>query len=279
MSGTLFVVATPIGNLSDISMRAIDVLQKADLILVEDTRNSRRLCQQFDIKAPLRALHEHNESDQVAQVLLMLQQGKQLALISDAGTPLIADPGYSLVRAARAEHLTVVPVPGSSAMIAALSASGLPTDRFAFGGFVPSKSQQRQQFYQRWLEEFTGTLVFYETPHRIVQSLQDLVAMDLKREMVVARELTKVYEEFIGYSASEVLSYFEQNPDKVRGEMVLMLGPEIQQKERLLSRSQQEAARLIAKELPPNKASKLIAQLYGLSKRDVYAFLQQDDAK
>ncbi|HCW88564.1 MAG TPA: 16S rRNA (cytidine(1402)-2'-O)-methyltransferase, partial [Marinobacter sp.] len=193
-AGTLFVVATPIGNLEDLSARARSVLGAVDRILAEDTRHSGRLLQHLGISKPMMSLHDHNERDRLEQVLDLLGQGERLALISDAGTPLISDPGYVLVRELRARGITVVPVPGACALIAALSAAGLPTDRFVFEGFLPPKSGARKRALEQCRQQ-TATIVFYESPRRIAGCVADMAeTFGGTREIVLARELTKTFE-------------------------------------------------------------------------------------
>ncbi|HHO68310.1 MAG TPA: 16S rRNA (cytidine(1402)-2'-O)-methyltransferase, partial [Gammaproteobacteria bacterium] len=193
-AGTLFVVATPIGNLGDMTPRGVEVLQQADLIAAEDTRHSRRLAEHFGIATPMLALHEHNERSVAARLVERLRQGESIALISDAGTPLISDPGYQLVRAAREAGVPVVPVPGASALVAALSVAGLPTDRFVFEGFLPPRQAARRKRLEA-LKDEPRTLVFYESSHRIVDSLNDLKdVFGPGRQALLARELTKAFE-------------------------------------------------------------------------------------
>jgi 16S rRNA (cytidine1402-2'-O)-methyltransferase len=221
-SGCLYVIATPIGHLEDLSARAARLLDEVDWIAAEDTRHSQTLLQSLGLKTPLISLHEHNEAARTQTLLPRLQAGEVGALISDAGTPLINDPGYTLVRRLREASVPVVPVPGPSAVIAALSAAGLPTDRFAYEGFLPAKAGKRQQALKALLRE-TRTLVFYESPHRLLASLQAMAECFPKRELVVAKELTKRFEAFVSGLSSEVHQWFCDHPETVRGEFVLML--------------------------------------------------------
>ena len=196
MSGTLYVVATPIGNLEDITFRAVRILGEVDRIACEDTRQTRKLLDRYSIATPLVSYHEHNEQSRSDELLRDLLAGKSIALVSDAGTPLIADPGYRLVRKARQQGVRVTPVPGPSALLVALSASGLATDAFLFGGFVPPKKSQRRKLLEE-LKTSQATLVFYEAPHRILETLDDVAEVLGDRPIVLARELTKIHEEFL----------------------------------------------------------------------------------
>lgn len=222
-TGVLYVVATPIGHLDDLTHRAQRVLSDVDIILAEDTRHSQKLLLHYGLKKRLVSLHEHNEAQRIEQILAWLAEGLQLALISDAGTPLIADPGFVLVRALRAQGVAVIPVPGASAVMAALSVSGLPSDRFQFVGFVPAKASARQQFLSD-LVRYEGTTVCYETPRRIQDTLTELQALMPDRPLVLARELTKQFETLLSGTATELLAMLAADPNQCRGEMVLLLG-------------------------------------------------------
>ncbi len=270
-TGRLYIVATPIGNLQDISQRAIQTLEKVDWIAAEDTRHSQRLLQHLGIKKPLIALHDHNERQKRDELLARLETGEQGALISDAGTPLISDPGYHLVQLLRAHQVEVTPIPGPSAIITALSAAGLPTDRFTFEGFLPAKQKKRLETLQALLEE-PRTMVFYESPHRLIESLKAFVTtFGEDRPMSVARELTKQYEQFLTATTAEVLDYFQQHPDKVRGEFVLML----QGAEDRVEMSPKEGEALIqvllAQGLPVKQISEIVAQYLGMKKNAIYS--------
>lgn len=221
--GLLYLVATPLGNLADLSFRAVEVLKAVAAIAAEDTRHSRPLLLHYGIATPLLAFHEHNEDSVAPQLLARLQRGESLALISDAGTPLISDPGFPLVRLARRAGIRVVPVPGPSAVIAALSASGLPCDHFYFGGFLPRKSEARRTALQA-LAERRETLVFYESSHRIVDTLADVaVVFPPERPVVIAREITKHYETIVDSSAGTAHALVRDNPDMQKGEFVLLI--------------------------------------------------------
>lgn len=267
MSGILYVVATPIGNLEDMTYRAVRVLQEAALIAAEDTRHSRKLLDHYAIKTALISYHEHNEAARAEQLLKRLQQGESLALISDAGTPCIADPGYRLVSRCRTAGVQVVAVPGPSALVAALSIAGLPTDAFRFVGFLPSKSHGRRQLLEQFVDE-RQTIACYETPHRLQAALQDVVAVcGADRQLSVARELTKRHEELFAGTAAEALEYF--SADRIRGELVLLLGPAPQrQPEGTVGDS---LLRLHAEtDLSWKQIVKQVAKEFGLPGSDVY---------
>ena len=218
-AGVLYVVATPIGNLADISQRALAVLAGVDLIAAEDTRHSGRLLQQYQITSKTLALHDHNERDRAPDVVARLAQGKSVALISDAGTPLVSDPGFHLVRLAREQGFKVVPVPGASAMIAALSAAGLPSDRFVFEGFLPAKTAARKKRLEAMAAE-TRTLIFYEAPHRLLDTLTDMAAVfGADRQVVLARELTKTFETIKGDAVGALRQWVSSDPNQEKGEM------------------------------------------------------------
>ena len=221
MSGTLYLVATPIGNLADITHRALQVLKDVDLIACEDTRHTHKLLQHYGITTKTVSYHEHNEQQRTPQLVDQLKQGSDIAVVSDAGTPSISDPGYRLVRAAIENDVTVVPVPGPSALISALIAAGLPTDEFFFAGFLPSRTNARRTRLSE-LRTVPGTLIFYEAPHRLATTLKDAYEILGERDAVVARELTKLHEEIKRGRLSELASYFEDG-DKARGEIVLLI--------------------------------------------------------
>lgn len=221
-AGTLYIIATPIGNLEDITYRAVRILGEVDLIAAEDTRHSLKLLNHFAISKPLTSYFDHNQQIKGERILNTLRQGKSVALISDAGTPCVSDPGYQLVRDAVAENIPVVPVPGACAAVAALAASGLPTDNFTFAGFPPSRQGKRRTFLSG-MGDLQGTLVLYEAPHRLIQTLGDIREVMGERQVIVARELTKIYEEFIRGTASEVIATVSQ--DIVRGEVVILIAP------------------------------------------------------
>ncbi|MBN4059859.1 MAG: 16S rRNA (cytidine(1402)-2'-O)-methyltransferase [SAR86 cluster bacterium] len=265
----LYIVATPIGNLADISERAVQILQKVDLIAVEDTRHSGKLLQHIGVATPMTALHEHNESRKVEQLIERLSTGESIALISDAGTPLISDPGYQLVKAALAAEIKVSPIPGASALVAALSVSGLPSDAFIFEGFLPNKSAGRLKKLGMLADE-SRTLIFYEAPHRIVACLQDMQQVfGAERKAVVARELTKTFETIKNDSLGNLLVWIEADANQQRGEFVLL----IQGKEKEPSTVDTEAEFILEtlmQELPLKQASQLAAKITGIKKNTLY---------
>lgn len=265
----LYIVATPIGNLSDISERAVQTLRDADLIAVEDTRHSAKLLQHIGVATPMMALHEHNEDKKVEQLVARLAAGENIALISDAGTPLISDPGYQLVKAAMAADIKVSPVPGSSALIAALSASGLASDSFIFEGFLPNKSASRLKKLETIVDE-SRTLIFYEAPHRIVACLQDMQKVfGAERKAVVARELTKTFETIKNDSLENLLSWIEADTNQQRGEFVVL----VQGKEKDTTAVDKDAEFILdtlLQELPLKQASQLAAKITGIKKNTLY---------
>ena len=269
--GTLYVVATPIGNLQDLSERAVNVLSSVSLVAAEDTRHSGRLLQHLGLSKPMLALHDHNERDRVARILAELEAGRDIALVSDAGTPLISDPGYLVVREVRGAGYRVSPVPGACAMIAALSAAGLPTDRFLFAGFLPAKRSGRRAALSD-LRAQTATLVFYESPHRILDFVQDLVEeFGSGRECVLGRELTKTFETFYSGSAGEVLGQLQDDAHGTRGEFVVMVrgAPPSDEAAATALDADRLLALLIA-ELPVKKAARIVAEVSGVGKNELY---------
>ncbi|WP_177412408.1 16S rRNA (cytidine(1402)-2'-O)-methyltransferase [Pseudomonas cavernicola] len=270
-TGTLYVVATPIGNLDDISARALKVLRSVALIAAEDTRHSIRLLQHFGIATPLAACHEHNERDEGGRFLARLQAGDDVALISDAGTPLISDPGYHLVRQVRAAGIVVVPVPGPCALIAALSAAGLPSDRFIFEGFLPAKAVGRRARLELVKEE-SRTLIFYEAPHRILECLEDLEAVfGGERMAVLARELTKTFETLKGLPLAELRAWVAADSNHQRGEcVVLVAGWQAPEGDEALSGESLRVLDLLLKEMPLKRAAALAAEITGVRKNLLY---------
>lgn len=271
--GTLYVVATPIGNLGDLSPRAQDTLRQVAAVCAEDTRHTRRLLAHFGIEAELIALHEHNESAQAARLVERLQAGDSLALVSDAGTPLVSDPGYRLVRAAREAGLRVSPVPGPSAVIAALSAAGLPSDRFAFEGFLPARPAARRERLQRLAGE-PRTLAFYEASHRIEETLADMAAVfGVGRRAVVARELTKLFETVLDGTLAELHARVQADADQRKGEFVVLVEPAGDDADALLAEGLRVQA-LLAGHLPPSTAARLAAEITGAPRKELYAAAQ-----
>jgi len=268
--GSLYVVATPIGNLQDMSPRAIDTLKSVDYIAAEDTRHSAVLLQHFLIQTPMIALHEHNERERAVKLLDYLKEGKSIALISDAGTPLINDPGFFLVREARKMGIRIVPIPGPSALIAALSVSGLPTDTFCYEGFLPAKSKSRLQQLQL-LQYEKRTMIFYEAPHRVLESLQDMLQIwGPEREVVIARELTKMYETVYSTTLAELIEWVKKDENQQRGEIVLMVkGAEITPTEES-GIPTDHLLKILLAELPLKQAVELAAKISNKRKNDLY---------
>ena len=271
MSSSLYIVATPIGNLGDISQRAIDTLKAVDMIAAEDTRHSRFLLQSYSITTPLTSYHEHNEEQVTEKYLQLLQDGQSIALISDAGTPLINDPGYKLVAAAIEKGIPVVPVPGPSAMVAALSVCGLPTHRFAFEGYLPAKTAARQKLLSTLANE-TRTLIFYETPHRIHDALKDMAEIFGKqRRITVARELTKQYEQIILATIADMLQKLDDKTITKKGEFVLVV-----EGAPTASADDDEVCRVLTilnEKLGSKDAAALTARITGRKKNEVYKLL------
>jgi len=266
VSGILYIVSTPIGNLEDITLRALRILKEVDRIACEDTRQTGKLLNHYGISKPLISFYEHNERERAEELVGMLEAGQNIALVSDAGTPLIADPGYRLVRLAREKSITVTPIPGASAALAALSASGLATDAFTFRGFLPAKSAQRRRILETC--GLSETTVFYEAPHRILETLEDAQAvLGPRRPLVVAREITKLHEEFLAGTAEEIRLALASRPS-VKGEFVILVGKGEAAPEVL---SVPEAVDALLREgVPRMDALKQVARRYGLSKREVY---------
>jgi 16S rRNA (cytidine1402-2'-O)-methyltransferase len=269
--GTLYVVATPIGNLEDISARALRVLKEVSLIAAEDTRHSSRLLAHFGIQTPLAACHEHNEREEGGRFLGRLQAGENIALISDAGTPLISDPGYHLVRQARAAGVAVVPVPGACALIAALSAAGLPSDRFIFEGFLPAKAAARRARLDT-LKEEPRTLIFYEAPHRILESLRDFEdVFGGGRIAVLGRELTKTFETLKGLPLGQLRAWVEADSNQQRGECVVLVeGWHAPQDESAVSAESLRVLDLLLAEMPLKRAAAIAAEITGVRKNLLY---------
>lgn len=266
---TLYIVATPIGNLGDISQRAIDVLTQVDVIACEDTRHTGRLLSAFSIKNKTMSLHDHNERQRQDQVATLLQEGKTIALVSDAGTPLISDPGFHLVRHCRSLGLNVSPIPGACAAISALSVAGLPTDRFTFEGFLPSKSGARQATLTALADE-PRTMVFYDAPRRAIDTVQDIVAtLGGERYIVIARELTKTFETIHSDTAENFLAWLEEDANQLKGEMVLIIeGYKAAENE--ISKEVINTLKLLLAEMKPKKACAIAAEIYGVKKNALY---------
>lgn len=269
MSGILYIVATPIGNLEDMTFRAVRTLKEADLIAAEDTRHSRKLLAHFGIATPLTSYYDHNQSLKGERILATLRNGKSVALISDAGTPCISDPGYQLVRDALAEGIRVMPIPGACAAVAALSAAGLPTDAFVFAGFPPPREGKRRTFLAA-LAAAHGTVVLYEAPHRLAATLTDIDAVMGKRQVVVARELTKLYEEFLHGTPGDVRELVQDGRE--RGEVVILISPADATNCAAEGPSPEERLRLfLGKGHSVKEAAALVAAATGLPRRELYA--------
>lgn len=267
MSGTLYLVATPIGNLEDITLRALRILKEVDLIACEDTRHSRKLLNHYGITTALTAYHQHNEEPKAERLVAKLQAGQSIALISDAGTPAISDPGYRIVVACRDAGLSVVAVPGPSAVISALAISGLPTDAFVFAGFLPAKSTARRETLARLRAEQRTTL-FYEAPHRLSETLAEIVAeLGGERMVAVARELTKIHEELVRGSAEEVQQHFAAK--EIKGEIVLLIAPASGAETPTIT-VKEALAQLLAEGTQLRAAVKQVAKAYGLPGDEVY---------
>lgn len=272
MESGLYVVATPIGNLGDISQRALAVLAAADLVAAEDTRHSARLLHHYSIDVPLQAYHDHSDARAQARIMACLAADGVVVLVSDAGTPLISDPGYRLVRDAQEQGYRVIPVPGACAAVAALSASGLPTDRFLFEGFLPAKAGARAARLQALATE-TATLVFFEAPHRVAETLEAMVAaFGAEREALLARELTKTFETLRRAPLAELSAFVAADSNQQRGEIVLAVSGQRGREQELTPDITRLLLRL-AEELPAKRASAVVADLTGLRKKVLYDFL------
>ncbi|HIN57604.1 16S rRNA (cytidine(1402)-2'-O)-methyltransferase [Acinetobacter pittii] len=269
MSAQLFVVATPIGHLDDMTFRAIDILKSVSIVAAEDTRQSAQLFKHYNISTQLTACHDHNESNKIEQLVQKLLAGDDIALISDAGTPLISDPGFKLVRAAQEHGIKVVPVPGACAAIAALSAVGLPSDRFSFEGFLPSKASQRISQLEK-LKNETQTLIFYEAPHRILECVKNMAeVLGENRPVGFAREITKTFETIKKMTLKDLVSFIENDHNQEKGEIVLVVGgaPE---KTDLEQEKLDELLKRLLQDLSVKAASQLAADLIGVKKKVAY---------
>ncbi|GIU10028.1 16S rRNA (cytidine(1402)-2'-O)-methyltransferase [Shewanella morhuae] len=276
-SVALYIVPTPIGNLGDMSSRAIEVLNRVSLIACEDTRHSGKLLSHFGITTKTTALHDHNERARAQWIVDQLAAGLSIALISDAGTPLISDPGYHLVSHVRQSGFNVIPLPGPCAAITALSASGLPSDRFTFEGFLPSKEKARADKLLA-LKEDPRTLIFYESPHRIEHSLTTMVeVLGADRHVVMAREVTKTFETFLSGPVSEVLAKVSTDPNQQKGEIVLMVHGHHVSDDEGIPTVAINTLKLLCEELPLKKAAAIAAQIHGLKKNALYKYGLESD--
>ncbi|WP_373818727.1 16S rRNA (cytidine(1402)-2'-O)-methyltransferase [Glaesserella sp.] len=270
--GTLYIVATPIGNLEDITQRALNTFQQVDLIAAEDTRHSGLLLSHYGIKKPFFALHDHNEQQRSAVLVEKLQQGSNIALISDAGTPLISDPGFHLVRDCRQAGIKIVPIPGACAAITALCSSGIASDRFCFEGFLPAKSKGRTDKL-RELENESRTLIFYESTHRILETLKDMQSiLGDDRYVVMARELTKTWETIQGDKLIHLIEWLAQDSNRIKGEIVLVVEGKTQQIDAEISAQAIQLLRLLRDELPLKKAAAIVAESFGYKKNTLYQY-------
>ena len=269
MSAQLFVVATPIGHLDDMTFRSIEILKSVSVIAAEDTRQSAQLLKHYNISTPLTACHDHNESNKIDIIIEKLKNGDDVALVSDAGTPLISDPGFKLVRAAQENNIRVIPVPGACAAIAALSAVGLPSDRFSFEGFLSSKQSQRLLQLEK-LKHETQTMIIYEAPHRILDSVKDMAQVfGEDRPVGFAREITKTFETIKKMTLSELVSFIENDRNQQKGEIVLVIGGAPAEKDLDQEKLDKLLLRLL-EDLSVKAASQLAADLTGVKKKVAY---------
>jgi 16S rRNA (cytidine1402-2'-O)-methyltransferase len=274
VAGVLYIVGTPIGNLEDLSIRAQKILQSVSAVACEDTRQSSKLMAAAGAHRPLLSLHEHNESQRCQELVDRIRNGEDIALISDAGTPLISDPGYRLVEAAVAAGLKVSPIPGASAVLSALSVSGLPTDQFAFLGFLPHKTVARRKVLEQWAQ-IEATLVCFESPHRILESLEDLAAIWPTRAIAACRELTKIHEEILRGTAEEICSQLKARP-AIKGEFTLVIDRGSATIPANPLNIKEEVQRLLDSGLSRMEAIKLAAKQAGLNKRAAYDLLEKE---
>ncbi len=270
--GSLYIVATPIGNMGDMTERAQKILTDVDVIAVEDTRRSGQLLRHFDISTPMIAVHEHNERQICDSLLKRIEKGESIALISDAGTPLLSDPGYFLVNQARERDISVVPIPGVSAVITALSVAGLPTDRFVFEGFLPAKSAARQQKLEK-LKDDARTVIFYEAPHRIIEMLKDCQQVfGGQRKVVLARELTKTFETVRGDNLDTLIPWVEADENQRKGEFVVLVQGAQMRVDTGIDAESERILLILLKDLPVKQAAALAANITGLKKNALYQY-------
>ena len=270
MIGSLYIIATPIGNLSDITLRAIETLKNVDLVLAEDTRHSKKLFDHYEIKSPLTAFHEHNENEKASGIISEINSGKSIALISDAGTPLISDPGYQLVSEAKKIGINVIPIPGPNAAIAALSSSGIASSSFSFFGFLPAKQASRLKLLKtkRSLDE---TIIFYESPKRILATIKDMMAVfGETRRVCLAKELTKSFETILNDNLIALIDYLESDPSHQKGEFVLIVSPDDKIDFDEAKSELEKILPILCDEMGASKASKLASKITGLDKKYCY---------
>jgi 16S rRNA (cytidine1402-2'-O)-methyltransferase len=279
--GKLYVVGTPIGNLEDITLRAIRILKEVDLIACEDTRRTQKLLNAYKIQTPSISYHEHNEMTRAPELVIQMEEGSTIALVSDAGMPVVSDPGFRLVHLAVRHSIPVIPVPGASAFVAALAASGLPVDKFRFLGFLPGRKGERRKSLEE-LKDATRTLVFYESPHRLIEMLKDAREILGEREIVIAREVTKVHEDFVRGTIGSSIEYLKRRP--VKGEITLLIGPHAESDDgadaspaaSIISEIQSVMA---ARKVDERAALKIVARDRGVSKSEVYRLLQAEKSR
>jgi 16S rRNA (cytidine1402-2'-O)-methyltransferase len=272
LKAALYVVPTPIGNIGDMTVRSVEVLQSVDVIAAEDTRHSRALLNHYEVKTPLVSFHEHSGETATMALARRIAQGERVALISDAGTPLVSDPGYQLVRAVQSLGMPVVPLPGPCAAITALSAAGLPTHSFQFVGFLPSKQSSRRRRLEA-LKSSQSTIILYEAPHRILDLLEDIESvLGAAREVCIARELTKAFETIHRDGVAAILNWVRADANQQRGEFVVMIAADVE-KEEGLSDDALQLLRALSNELPPRKSAQIVAEHYDLKSRDLYQTL------
>ena len=270
MQGTLFIVATPIGNLDDITFRAVETLKVVDLVLAEDTRHSQKVLNHFNIKTPISAFHDYNEREKCNSVIDKLKQGDSIALISDAGTPLISDPGYVLVSVAKKNSVNVVPVPGPSALIAALSASGIPSDSFSFFGFLPSKQNARIKTLKMFASR-PETIIVYESPKRISNTLADMLFVFGKdREVCLAKEITKTFETILTTNIPSLIDYISSDPSHQKGEFVILISSTAKKGKLEFDQQLDKLLPVLCSEMGPSKAAKLATKIIGIDKKYCY---------
>ena len=270
MSGSLYIIATPIGNLSDITLRAIETLKNVDLVLAEDTRHSKKLFDHYEIKSPLTAFHEHNENEKASGIISEINSGKSIALISDAGTPLISDPGYQLVSEAKKIGINVIPIPGPNAAIAALSSSGIASSSFSFFGFLPAKQASRLKLLKtkRSLDE---TIIFYESPKRILATIKDMMAVfGETRRVCLAKELTKSFETILNDNLLALMDYLESDSSHQKGEFVLIVSPDDKIDFDEAKSELEKILPILCDEMGASKAAKLASKITGLDKKYCY---------
>ena len=279
--GKLYVVGTPIGNLEDITLRAIRILKEVDLIACEDTRRTQKLLNVYKIQTPTVSYHEHNEMTRAPELIIQMEEGSSIALVTDAGMPVVSDPGFRLVHLAVRHSIPVVPVPGASAFVAALAASGLPVDKFRFLGFLPSKKGERRKALEE-LKDATRTLVFYEAPHRLLEMLKDAREILGEREIVIAREVTKVHEEFVRGTIGTAIEYLKRRP--VKGEITVLIGLQaVSDDDTVAPRSASIISEIqgvmAGKKVDERAALKIVARARGVSKSEAYRLLQVEKGR